>query len=170
MGGHYTYHYDWSSAGGAGKNKKSGRVSSFMVYVDGQCEGGGTHFPRLERPAGMGGRWCEFVECDVEGVYGGLASSSGAGHDTNSNANTSGMPKMASSKTLEDLTQGVIFKPIPGNAVYWENMREDGSGYAESWHAGLPVTRGEKIGLNIWSWMVDGYVSPLEEVMQEQEG
>jgi hypothetical protein len=58
----------------------------------------------------------------------------------------------------EDLNKGVIFKPIAGNAVFWENMRSDGSGYAESWHAGLPVTKGVKIGLNIWSWLAEGYV------------
>src|SRR4051812_44723062 len=51
QGGHYTYHYDWSTA-----TKTSGRVSSFMVYVAGKCRGGGTHFPRLEKP--VGNDWC----------------------------------------------------------------------------------------------------------------
>jgi prolyl 4-hydroxylase len=58
----------------------------------------------------------------------------------------------------------VIFKPVAGNAVYWENMRSDGSGYPESWHAGLPVKSGSKIGLNIWSWLQVGYVPPQEKV------
>lgn len=50
--------------------------------------------------------------------------------------------------------EGVIFKPVPGNAVFWENFRPDGTGrgWPETWHAGLPVTRGVKVGLNIWSW------------------
>lgn len=56
-----------------------------------------------------------------------------------------------------------MFKPIKGNAVYWENMRSDGTGYEESWHAGLPVESGEKIGLNIWNWFQDGYVPQREE-------
>lgn len=56
--------------------------------------------------------------------------------------------------------EGVVFKPVKGNAVYWENFRPDGTGYEESWHAGLPVLSGEKIGLNIWSWFQDGYVLP----------
>ncbi|KAK0710887.1 hypothetical protein B0H67DRAFT_667875 [Lasiosphaeris hirsuta] len=49
---------------------------------------------------------------------------------------------------------GVVFKPVPGNAVYWENFRPDGTGkgYDETWHAGLPVVKGVKVGLNIWSW------------------
>ncbi|KAL3424987.1 2OG-Fe(II)oxygenase family Oxidoreductase [Phlyctema vagabunda] len=46
----------------------------------------------------------------------------------------------------------LVFTPVPGNAVFWLNLRPDGRGYEETWHAGLPVTQGEKIGLNIWSW------------------
>ena len=45
-----------------------------------------------------------------------------------------------------------MFKPRAGNAVYWENFRADGTGYDETWHAGLPVTKGVKVGLNIWSF------------------
>jgi prolyl 4-hydroxylase len=48
--------------------------------------------------------------------------------------------------------EGVTFKPIKGNAVFWENMGRDGRGYEETWHAGLPVEKGKKVGLNIWSW------------------
>jgi prolyl 4-hydroxylase len=127
VGGHYTYHYDWSTA-----TKRSGRVSSFMVYLHANCTGGGTHFPRLKKPSGV--EWCRFIECDAKG------SEKDAG-----------------------LNEGLVFKPVQGNAVYWENMRSDGSGYAESWHAGLPVERGTKIGLNIWSWLQEGYVPPTSE-------
>ncbi|KAJ4307855.1 hypothetical protein N0V94_009589 [Neodidymelliopsis sp. IMI 364377] len=67
----------------------------------------------------------------------------------------------------EEEKEGVVFKPIKGNAVYWENMRSDGTGYEESWHAGLPVVSGEKIGLNIWSWYQEGYVPPKEEAVEE---
>ena len=47
---------------------------------------------------------------------------------------------------------GITFKPIKGNAVFWENLRADGTGYTETWHAAYPVTSGTKVGLNIWSW------------------
>ncbi|KAM0436131.1 hypothetical protein ACHAPT_003023 [Fusarium lateritium] len=47
---------------------------------------------------------------------------------------------------------GVVFKVVPGNAVYWENFAADGRGYDETWHAGLPVEEGTKVGLNIWSF------------------
>ncbi|XP_014561583.1 hypothetical protein COCVIDRAFT_86384 [Bipolaris victoriae FI3] len=160
-GGHYTYHYDWSSA-----TKHSGRVSSFMVYVDGQCEGGGTHFPRLERPRDKS--WCRFIECDVQGAYGSLFAPTTATEGSGDAENETSTTKIPQDRAQEDLEKGVIFKPIPGNAVYWENIRSDGSGFAESWHAGLPVIKGEKIGLNIWSWMVDGYVPPLDQMQQEK--
>lgn len=120
--GHYTYHYDWTSA-----SRNRGRISSFMVWLGSECTGGGTHFPRIKRPEGV--EWCKFVEC---------------GEDDG------------------EEKEGVIFKPVKGNAVYWENIRPDGTGYDESWHAGLPVLSGEKIGLNIWSWHQDGYVPPKE--------
>ncbi|KAK8055691.1 hypothetical protein PG993_000918 [Apiospora rasikravindrae] len=48
---------------------------------------------------------------------------------------------------------GVVFKPIPGNAIYWENLREDGTGYEQTLHQGLPIESGVKIGLNAWSWV-----------------
>lgn len=47
---------------------------------------------------------------------------------------------------------GVVFKVVPGNAVYWENFAADGRGYEQTWHAGLPVHEGTKAGLNIWSF------------------
>jgi prolyl 4-hydroxylase len=96
-------------------------VSTFMVYVDAECEGGGTEFPRVKMPdVGNSSRWCEFLDCDERFK------------------NEDGM--------------GVTFKPISGNAVFWENLGRDGRGYEETFHAGLPVTKGRKIGLNIWSW------------------
>jgi prolyl 4-hydroxylase len=122
VGGHYTYHFDWSMP-----TPTSGRVSSFMVYLESNCTGGGTHFPRLPKP--MGDEWCKFIECGVQ---------------------------------EEELKDGVIFKPVKGNAVYWENLRDDGTGFWETWHAGLPVTRGRKVGLNIWSWLQVGYVPKME--------
>ena len=57
---------------------------------------------------------------------------------------------------------GITFHPIQGNAVFWQNLRFDGSGYRESWHAGLPVRSGVKVGLNIWSWYQDGLFAAAE--------
>lgn len=160
-GGHYAHHFDWSSGRGGW-----GRVSSFMVWVGASpgptgpadwerggdqaggeegnggkaeeevLEGGGTEFPLLK--ARREGEWCRFVECD---------DGDGGGDDDDGLNGNSGEEK-------EEEKKGVVFLPRPGNAVYWENFRSDGTGrgYEETWHAGLPVKKGVKVGLNIWSW------------------
>ncbi|KZL85256.1 2og-fe oxygenase superfamily protein [Colletotrichum incanum] len=46
---------------------------------------------------------------------------------------------------------GVTFRPLEGNAVFWANLVEGGDGDERVLHAGLPVTRGEKMGMNIWT-------------------
>jgi prolyl 4-hydroxylase len=162
IGGHYKHHFDWS-----GGNREADRVSTFMVYVDADCEGGGksrlflpatfrgqwtrrlkpshltmihrismiskncslivffsgTEFPRIRMPNVERGRWCEFIGCGKSSPDGEYSEET-----------------------------GVTFKPIKGNAVFWENLGPDGRGYEQTFHAGLPVTSGTKIGLNIWSW------------------
>ncbi|CAK7197450.1 hypothetical protein SEUCBS139899_000097 [Sporothrix eucalyptigena] len=140
--GHYSYHYDWSRSGAA--TGGWGRVSSLMVFVDdgeidesegggmaAPLQGGGTAFPRLPRRS-SDARWCKFIRC------GDNESQSGAdADDVQANSST-----------------GVVFEPVVGNAVFWENFRPDGTGraYEETWHAGLRVLEGVKVGLNIWSW------------------
>jgi prolyl 4-hydroxylase len=42
-------------------------------------------------------------------------------------------------------------KAIPGSAVFWRNLHEDGWGNPKTLHAGLPVPNGRKVGVNIWS-------------------
>ncbi|KAI2612071.1 uncharacterized protein GGS25DRAFT_473677, partial [Hypoxylon fragiforme] len=123
---HYSHHFDWGS-GALGW----GRVSSFMAWVQAdEVEGGGTEFPLLQREA-PDYPWCQWVECTK------LAERAAE-----------------LSHADEGLVTGVIFKPVAGNAVYWENFRPDGTGrgWDETWHAGLPVKKGTKVGLNIWSW------------------
>lgn len=51
----------------------------------------------------------------------------------------------------EPWDRGVTFRPVAGNAVYWANLRPDGTGDERTLHAGLPVTSGWKIGMNIWT-------------------
>lgn len=45
---------------------------------------------------------------------------------------------------------GVAFKAVEGNALFWVNLREDGSGDERTVHAGLPVEGGVKHAMNIW--------------------
>lgn len=51
----------------------------------------------------------------------------------------------------EPYENGVTFRPIEGNAVYWENLFPNGLGDERTLHAGLPVTTGQKTGMNIWT-------------------
>lgn len=90
-----------------------------MVWVQADdVEGGGTEFPLLQRDA-PDEPWCRWVECPerTEPEDGQLREPAGP------------------------LT-GVTFKPMAGNAVYWENFHPDGTGrgWDETWHAGLPGT------------------------------
>ena len=128
-GGHYSNHYDWTGA-----SRRADRVSTFMVYLAAEgVEGGGTNFPRIPKPSPMPEEWCDFLECGEEGRTRNVL----AGGDA---------------EGLEGLT----FKPVKGSAVYWENLRPHSAGrggYEETWHAGLPVKKGTKIGLNVWSWL-----------------
>ncbi|KAK0609144.1 putative prolyl 4-hydroxylase 3, partial [Lasiodiplodia hormozganensis] len=48
--------------------------------------------------------------------------------------------------------EGLAVKPVVGNALFWVNFREDGSGHEGTLHAGMPVVEGTKIGLNIWTY------------------
>lgn len=55
----------------------------------------------------------------------------------------------------ETTAKGVTFKPVVGNAIYWDNLKSSGDVYKSTLHAGLPVTSGVKIGMNIWTWRKD---------------
>ncbi|KAL4866152.1 hypothetical protein BDV12DRAFT_173356 [Aspergillus spectabilis] len=107
---------------GTARGRGGDRLSTFMVYVKAEGVSGGG--TNFPRlKRPRDERWCGFVECDTE--------NEGEGKERG---------------------EGVTFKPIKGNAIFWENLRRDGSGYEETWHAALPVERGEKVGMNIWSW------------------
>ena len=53
----------------------------------------------------------------------------------------------------QELSAGITFKPVMGNAIFWRNLGGDGKGLTSTLHAGLPVTEGMKTGLNIWTWI-----------------
>ncbi|KAL7795774.1 hypothetical protein V8C37DRAFT_27969 [Trichoderma ceciliae] len=141
-GGHYNHHFDWS-----GNADGWGRVSSFMAWVDAGdgLEGGGTEFPLLETTTeGNVLKRRGLVECESESERAGDQDGQG------------GQKKLDNERKEEEEEEregkGTTFKAVPGNAVYWENFAPDGRGYDETWHAGLPVRKGVKVGLNIWSF------------------
>ncbi|KAE8327728.1 hypothetical protein BDV39DRAFT_204744 [Aspergillus sergii] len=106
--GFFSHHWD-SFLNSPGPDRKS----TFNIFLDGNCTGGGTHFPELPLPDDPD--LCNILDCDSK-------------------------------------LNGTVFKPITGNAIFWENVRSDGSRYEETIHAGLPVEEGTKIGMNIWTW------------------
>jgi prolyl 4-hydroxylase len=157
VGGRYEWHYDW-----AGGRARADRWGSWMVWLKGEGEGvrgGGTEFPRLRRPGGR--EWCRFIECEGEDGVGVEDENGKRGEKEWEPAG-----KMRADGRVGERYEdngsgrwrgeelGVTFKPIAGNAVFWVNLREDGSGWEETWHKGCEVVEGEKVGLNIWSWVV----------------
>jgi prolyl 4-hydroxylase len=52
---------------------------------------------------------------------------------------------------------GIGFKPLVGNAVFWMNYYANGTGHPGVLHAGMPVRQGRKIGLNIMTRLYAGY-------------
>jgi len=55
----YKDHYDWFPDG----PYIDGNIeSTFFVYIQANCTGGGTNFPRLKAPEDE--KWCEFIDCD----------------------------------------------------------------------------------------------------------
>lgn len=58
----------------------------------------------------------------------------------------------------EEWENGVTFRPVEGNAVFWVNVREDGNGDERTLHKGVKVERGTKVGMNIWTR--EGPLSP----------
>jgi prolyl 4-hydroxylase len=114
VGGHYNHHHDSFPDKTARESMEGNRESTFFVFLEADCTGGGTNFPRLKPPEDE--RWCQYIDCD------------------------------------EPYDAGVTFKPITGNAVFWQNLYSNGSVHPDLIHAGLPVTSGLKIGLNVWTW------------------
>jgi prolyl 4-hydroxylase len=47
---------------------------------------------------------------------------------------------------------GLFVRAVTGNALFFVNFRSDGTGHEATVHAGAPVVRGTKVGLNIWTY------------------
>lgn len=45
---------------------------------------------------------------------------------------------------------GMAMVPRLGSGLLWMNMLGNGTGDKRTLHAGMPVTKGPKVGLNIW--------------------
>ncbi|KAH7076407.1 hypothetical protein BKA63DRAFT_552348 [Paraphoma chrysanthemicola] len=105
---------------GPDRGRLFNRVASFFVFLRDNCTDGYTNFPSVSPPSAE--------PADLAARYG----------DKVAVGEKDGQP------------QGIKFKPVRGNAVFWVNIDGKGEGDRRLVHAGLPVGEGEKIGLNIW--------------------
>lgn len=129
-----------------GSGRLYNRVASFFVFLRDNCTDGYTYFPDVETShAEVGSLASKEV---LEGWFGGKV--------------------MRGERDEEE--KGVMFKPIKGNAIFWVNVDEKGVGDRRSVHAGLPVGKGEKIGLNIWPRKFYGRVEGEGEEKGERKG
>ena len=147
VGQEYHEHTDWFTNPQQTRWDEVGgnRVSSFFVYVEVSDDiiGGGTRFSQIDAPGHselytslfaacghdpeLAEEWCSVIDCD------------------------------------EPWDNGVTVLPREGAAVFWVNMlplpkkpvkkSESSSrrGDERTLHAGLPVLRGRKMGMNIWT-------------------
>ncbi|KAF8858529.1 hypothetical protein BDZ45DRAFT_396271 [Acephala macrosclerotiorum] len=139
LGKQYKDHYDWFLP----HPSLTGNIeSTFFVYISANCTGGGTNFPRLRlQPP---------------------SSHHPSSHHPSSPPSSSQAQGIIRGGRENEwcefidcdrpYSEGVTFKPITGNAVFWRNTDEKGEGMPSTLHAGLPVTSGEKMGLNVWTW------------------
>lgn len=59
--GHFSYHFD-ALSDSAAVESFGNRVSTFMIYLEGNITGGGTHFPLLDTRFNSDDR-CEIIDC-----------------------------------------------------------------------------------------------------------
>jgi prolyl 4-hydroxylase len=118
----YRPHTDWFTSPAQTSAEFGGnRATSFFVYVAASEDIVGGGTQFPLLEAPRDEKWCGVVNCD-------------AGWD-----------------------EGVTFRPIARNAVFWRNMKEVPGGKGKRvgdkrvLHAGLPVQRGRKLGMNIWT-------------------
>jgi prolyl 4-hydroxylase len=132
VGDHFRPHFDWFSG------MANPRLSTFFVYL--ACDSG-----ELSDDGAVGD---DEAQCEGGATqfphYEGLFSSAWC--------------KFIDCKD-DSGVGGVAFKPAIGNAVYWENLYPNGTGHPGVWHAGMPVKKGRKVGLNIFTrkdkWVPD---------------
>ena len=152
-GERFNVHHDWfnspvwASADGS-DNRRWNRVASFFAILQDNCTGGETHFP-FARPA--------IVPPSPKGEE----SWRGGGHEevvdhqavkNITDGETVAVSSRPEKKPLwrEHEDGGLAFRPVAGNALFWVNLRPDGTGDERTNHAGLPLVDGLKTAMNIW--------------------
>lgn len=64
-----------------------------------------------------------------------------------------GLPANAGLVSINNSTgaSALAIKPISRSAIFWVGVTPNGTVNFDTIHEGLPVTKGEKIGMNIWA-------------------
>lgn len=62
--GFYNFHYDWIEHD---PRYPGNRMTTIMVYLEADCEGGGTNFPKVTPPRDP--RWCDVIACEGDVEY-----------------------------------------------------------------------------------------------------
>lgn len=128
------------------EGRRFNRVASFFVFLRDNCTEGETYFPLVD-----------VLDRDAANNDGALGKAwSQEGRITRGD--------------MDDEKQGVKFRPITGNAIFWVNLDKKGRGDSRMVHAGLPVGEGEKIGLNIWPRKYYGWVDGARGKVKRGEG
>jgi prolyl 4-hydroxylase len=129
----YRAHYDWPPVPWrevANGNQRFDRFSTFFVYLQANCSGGSTHFPHV------------YLD-DVPHLD--------AINDTKFEVISEKDGETVKVDEGGGIRRSLAVRPIAGNAVFWVNMVGQGKGNEKTFHAGMPVAEGRKVGLNIWS-------------------
>ncbi|KAH9908150.1 hypothetical protein F4778DRAFT_798133 [Xylariomycetidae sp. FL2044] len=123
VGQRFNVHRDWYERLQPERSRGWNRVASFFAVLEcDECEGGETWFPKVEVPsAAMDG-------AEEEGKGGERGHRVWRRHEDG----------------------GIAFRPVAGNALFWVNLHENGTGDWRTVHAGLPLEKGLKTAMNIW--------------------
>jgi prolyl 4-hydroxylase len=131
-GQRFNVHHDWFENpqwAPDGSLKKWNRVASFFVILEDNCTEGETHFPYAK----------PIVLPSPQGEL--MWQGEGAHKEEEDEA-----------KPLwrEHEEGGLAFRPVAGNAIFWVNLHQNGTGDVRTNHAGLPLGKGRKTAMNIW--------------------
>jgi prolyl 4-hydroxylase len=155
-GQQYHEHTDWFTSPSQATWEEHGgnRLTSFFAYVEVSDDivGGGTRFPFLDAPG---------AERRGEGLGTGMFRDPAMGVGPPGAASATERSKREEEwcKWIdcdEPWENGLTFRPVEGSAVFWVNLLPTKGGKVRvgderTVHAGLPVLRGRKMGMNIWT-------------------
>lgn len=125
----FNIHHDWYDTpqwAYDGSNRQFNRAASFFAILQDNCTDGETYFPYLGPPVQDRGSAVDRPAYEHRE----WTQSDPIWRDHESG--------------------GLAFRPIKGNALFWLNLRGDGTGHEKTLHAGLPVGDGVKTAMNIW--------------------